>query len=140
MTIQTTILNPGQCRARIMVLDEPLSFWGGFDPVDGGIIDKHHPQRGERVAGMALVMPGSRGSAGTPAGIAEAIRRGVGPAAILLGVADINIAIGAMVAERLYERATPVLVVAPEDYPRLRTGDEITITQDGVVTLPAGLA
>ena len=140
MTIRTTILNPGQCRARIMVLDEPLSFWGGFDPVDGAIIDQHHPQRGERVAGMALVMPGSRGSAGTPAGIAEAIRRGVGPAAILLGVADINIAIGAMVAERVYARATPVLVVAPEDYPRLRTGDEITITQVGVVTLPGGLA
>ena len=134
MDIRTTVLNAGQCRAPVLVLDEPLSFWGGFDPVHGTIIDQHHPQRGACLAGSVLVMPGSRGSAGTPAGIAEAIRRGVGPAAILLGAADVNIAIGAMVAERLYEHATPVLAVAPEDYPRLRTGDEVAIAMDGVVT------
>ena len=62
------------------------------------------------------------------------INTGVGPVAILLGVADVNIAIGAMVAERLYERAIPVLAVAAEDYPRLRTGDEVAITLDGVVS------
>jgi predicted aconitase with swiveling domain len=134
MTIQATVLNAGECRAAVLVLDEPLSFWGGFDPVHGTIIDQHHPQCGACLAGRVLVMPGSRGSAGTPAGIAEAIRRGVGPVAILLGIADVNIAIGAMVAERLYERAIPVLAVAAEDYPRLRTGDEVAITLDGVVS------
>jgi predicted aconitase with swiveling domain len=137
-TIRTTVLNPGRCRARVLVLDEPLSFWGGFDPVRGTIVDRHHPQRGERLAGKVLVMPGSRGSAGTPAGVAESIRRGTGPAAVLLGSADVNIAVGAMVADRLYGGATPVLAVAPEDYPRLRTGDEIAIAADGTVTITAG--
>ncbi|MEE8455432.1 MAG: DUF126 domain-containing protein, partial [Limibaculum sp.] len=85
-----------------------------------------------------LVMPGSRGSAGTPAGVAESIRRGTGPAAVLLGTADVNIAIGAMVADRLYGSAVPVLAVAPEDYPRLRSGDEIAIAVDGTVTIAAG--
>ena len=138
MTLRATVLNAGERRAAVLVLDEPLSFWGGFDPVHGTIIDQHHPQCGACVAGKVLVMPGSRGSAGTPAGIAEAIRRGVGPVAILLGVADVNITIGAMVAERLYERAIPVLAVAPEDYSRLRAGDEVAIARDGVVTLPGG--
>jgi predicted aconitase with swiveling domain len=137
-TIRATVLNPGQCRARALVLDEPLSFWGGFDPVRGVIVDRHHPQRGECLAGKILVMPGSRGSAGTPAGVAESIRRGTGPAAVLLGTADVNIAIGAMVADRLYGSAVPVLAVAPEDYPRLRSGDEITIAVDGTVTVTAG--
>ncbi len=137
-TIRATVLNPGQCRARALVLDEPLSFWGGFDPVHGTIVDRHHPQRGTCLAGKVLVMPGSRGSAGTPAGVAESIRRGTGPAAVLLGTADVNIAIGAMVADRLYGGATPVLAVAPEDYPRLRTGDEIAIAADGTVTITAG--
>ena len=137
-TIRTTVLNPGQCRALALVLDEPLSFWGGFDPVDGTIVDRHHPQRGTCVAGKVLVMQGSRGSAGTPAGVAEAIRRGVGPVAVLLGSADVNIAIGAMVADRLYGNAVPVLAVAPEDYPRLGTGDEIAIAADGTVTVTAG--
>jgi len=138
MTIRTTVLNPGQCSAATLVLDEPLSFWGGFDPVRGVIVDQHHPQRGECLAGKVLVMPGSRGSAGTPAAIAEAIRRGVGPVAIMLASADVNIAIGAMVADRLYGNAVPVLAVAPEDYPRLRTGDEIVIALDGTVTVAAG--
>ncbi len=137
-TIRATVLNPGRCRAPALVLDEPLSFWGGFDPVHGTIVDRHHPQRGVCLAGRVLVMPGSRGSAGTPAAIAEAIRRGVGPVAILLGSADVNIAIGAMVADRLYGNAVPVLAVAPEDYPLLRTGDEIAIAADGTVTITAG--
>ncbi len=137
-TIRTTVLNPGQCRARALVLDEPLSFWGGFDPVHGTIVDRHHPQRGECVTGKVLVMPGSRGSAGTPAGVTESIRRGTGPVAVLLGVADVNIAIGAMVADRLYGGATPVLAVAAEDYRGLRTGDEITVAVDGTVTVTAG--
>jgi predicted aconitase with swiveling domain len=135
---RTTVLNPGECRAEVLVLDEPLSFWGGFDPVNGTVVDSHHPQRGASIAGKVLVMPGSRGSAGTPAGIAEAIRRGVGPVAVLLGVADVNIAIGAMVADRLYGGTTPVLAVGPEDYGRLRTGDEIAIAVDSTVTVVAG--
>ncbi len=137
-TIRTTVLNPGQCRARALVLDEPLSFWGGFDPVHGVLVDRHHPQRGACLAGKVLVMPGSRGSAGTPAGVAESIRRGTGPAAVLLGTTDVNITIGAMVADRLYGSAVPVLAVAAEDYPRLRTGDEIAIAADGTVTITAG--
>jgi predicted aconitase with swiveling domain len=135
VTFQATVLNPGECRADGLVLDEPLSFWGGFDPVHGTVVDSHHPQRGASVAGKVLVMPGSRGSAGTPAGIAEAIRRDAGPVAVLLGVADVNIVIGAMVADRLYGGTTPVLSVASEDYARLRTGDQVAIGLDGVVTV-----
>jgi len=137
MTIRTSVLNPGQCHAVALVLDEPLSFWGGFDPTSGVIVDQHHPQRGECIAGKALVMPGSRGSAGTPAAVAEAIRRGTGPVAVVLGAADANIAIGAMVADRLYGGATPVLVVAPEDYQGLRTGEKIAITADGSMAVGA---
>lgn len=134
VAFQAVVLNPGQCRAPVLVLDEPLSFWGGFDPAQGTVVDRHHPQRGETVAGKVLVMPGSRGSAGTPAGIAEAIRRGAGPVAVVLGRWDVNIAIGAMVADRLYGGATAVLAVGPEDYGRLKTGDEVAIGLDGVVT------
>jgi predicted aconitase with swiveling domain len=133
-TFQAIVLNPGECRAPVLVLDEPLSFWGGFDPVHGTVVDSHHPQRGACLAGKVLVMPGSRGSAGTPAGIAEAIRRGAGPVAVLLGTPDVNITIGAMVADRLYGGATAVLTVGAEDYRRLRTGDEVAIRLDGTVT------
>lgn len=94
--INARVLNPGEASAEAMVLDEPLSFWGGFDAANGTIVDQQHPQRGLCVTGRFLILPASRGSAGTPAGIAEAIRRGVGPAAIALTQADVNVAVGAI--------------------------------------------
>ena len=46
----------GTAEGRALVLDEPLSFWGGVDPGTGDIIDPRHPQRGANVAGRILVM------------------------------------------------------------------------------------
>ena len=52
----------GTAEGRALVLDEPLSFWGGIDPANGDIIDGRHPQHGANVAGRILVMPSGRGS------------------------------------------------------------------------------
>lgn len=129
--ITARVLNRGRAQADAMVLDEPLSFWGGFDAGTGTIVDRHHPQRGDCVAGRFLILSASRGSAGTPAGIAEAIRRGVGPAGIALGQADVNIAIGAMVAAALYGIHVPVLVIGDAERARLRSGQCIDADWDG---------
>ena len=133
MRLSARVLNPGAARAAAMVLDEPLSFWGGFDAGTGVIVDQHHPQRGACVAGRFLVLPASRGSAGTPAGIAEAIRRGVGPAGIALGQADVNVAVGAMVAAALYGVEVPVLVIDDAVRAELRSGDVMEADLQGVV-------
>ena len=45
-----------------LVLDEPLSLWGGMDPATGELIDARHPQRGARLTGRVVVMPSARGS------------------------------------------------------------------------------
>ena len=132
------VLNPGSARGEALVLDEALSFWGGFDARTGTIVDAQHPQRGACVAGRFLILPESRGSAGTPAGVAEAIRHGVGPVGIALGKADVNIAVGAMVAAALYGVQVPVLVIGDTERARLRTGDRIEADQDGRMrVLPA---
>lgn len=133
--ITARVLNPGKARGEALVLDEPLSFWGGFDAATGVIVDRHHPQCGACVAGRVLILPESRGSAGTPAGVAEAIRAGVGPAAIALGVADVNVAVGAMVAAALYDLDVPVLVIADGERARLSTGDLIEVDVHGRLRL-----
>ena len=46
----------------ILLCDEGLSVWGGVDPQSGRIIDAHHPQRGQSLAGHVVMMPTSRGS------------------------------------------------------------------------------
>jgi len=106
------------------VLDEPLSFWGGVDPATGDIIDVHHPQCDANVAGCVLVMPSGRGSSSSSSVLAEAIRAGTAPAAIVLGEPDPILALGAIVARELYGRTIPV-VVAP--MPAVRTGDVLTV-------------
>ena len=37
-------LVPGAAAGAPLLLDEPLSFWGGLDPAVGTIIDRRHPQ------------------------------------------------------------------------------------------------
>ena len=134
MELTGSVLHAGTARALLLVLDEPLSFWGGFDPATGRIVDRHHPQCGAGIAGQVLAMPGSRGSAGTPAGVAEAIRRGCGPAGIILGNRDVNIAVGAMVAARLYGVRVPVVTIetCPEGLP---PGGTAAIAEDGRITI-----
>lgn len=117
---EATTLVAGEAQGRALVLDEPLSFWGGVDPATGDIVDVHHPQRGANVAGRVLVMPSGRGSSSSSSVLAEAIRAGTAPAAIVLAEPDPILALGAIVARELYDVAMPVVVasrvdVDPED-------------------------
>ena len=109
----------GSAEGPALVLDEPLSLWGGLDPQTGRIIDVRHPQRGTNVAGRILVMPSGRGSSSSSSVLTEAIRVGTAPAAMVLGEADPILALGAIVARELYGKVTPVVVATD---PSLRTG------------------
>jgi predicted aconitase with swiveling domain len=130
----------GSARAPALLLEEPLSFWGGVDPGDGRIIDSHHPQAGQVVSGRVLVMPSGRGSSSSSSVLAEAIRAGTAPAAILMRSADEIVALGALVALELYGIALPVVVLDEESYGRIRSGDVVEIGCEGTsarVTLAA---
>jgi hypothetical protein len=118
-------LVPGTAEGTLLVLDEPLSFWGGLDPETGDVVDVRHPQRGANVVGRILVMPSGRGSSSSSSVLAEAIRAGTAPAAIVLGQADPILALGAIVARELYGKVTPVVVATD---PSLRTGGVAKIT------------
>jgi len=100
-------------------LDEPLSFWGGVDPSSGAIIDGRHPQAGSSVAGRVLVVPSGRGSSSSSSVLAEAVRAGTAPAAIVLCEPDPILVVGAMVAAGLYGTSVPVVVLAGDDYREL---------------------
>ena len=81
------------------------------------------------------LLPAARGSGGTPACIAESLRRKVGPAGVILKTADINIATGTLVAKTLYGTNCPVVCVTPDDYETLCQAGELAIAQDGTITL-----
>jgi uncharacterized protein len=118
-----------------LALSEPLSFWGAFDPRSGEIIDTHHPQCGAVLTGHILLMRETRGSGTAPGAIAEAIRLNTAPLAIILIMPDINLAVGAAVAAKLYGRQCAVLSVAEGTYTQLCLAPNIAIANDGQITI-----
>lgn len=124
----TRNLLEGHASGKALVLTEPLSMWGGLDPESGEIIDRRHPQAGVVAAGTVLVMPTGRGSSSSSSVLAEAIRRGTAPVAVILSEADDILLLGALVALELYGTACPIVVADPETYDAIRTGDAVTIT------------
>jgi predicted aconitase with swiveling domain len=100
----------GEAEGPALVLAGPLSFWGGIEASSGSIIDHSHPDRGRIVTGTILVMPGGRGSSSSSSVLAEAIRLGTAPAAIVLATPDPILTVGAIVAARLYDRHGPNVV------------------------------
>ena len=117
----------GEARGSALVLEEPLSFWGGLDPTTGEIVEVSHPQRGEVVTGRVLVLPSGRGSSSSATVLAESIRLGTGPAAIALSEPDEIIAMGALVAAELYGIVVPVIVFGQDGYANIREGDDILL-------------
>jgi Uncharacterized conserved protein len=123
-------LVPGDARGVAIVLDEPLSFWGGLDPSTGRVIDAHHPQAGAIIAGRVLVMPSGRGSSSSPSVLVEAIRAGTAPAAIVLHEADPIVALGAIVASELFGADVPVVVADTTTYRSIVEGADVTVRAD----------
>jgi predicted aconitase with swiveling domain len=137
LDIEASVLIAGSASGPAMVLDDTLSFWGGFNPVSGEIIDVHHPQYQQLVGGKILCIPGSRGSAGTPGGIAETLRNGSGPLAFVLAERDVNISVGTLVANHLYDLEIPVLEVSLSEMKRICSGDQLTINRQGLLSITA---
>ena len=116
---------------RALVLDEGLSLWGGMDPATGELIDAHHPQRGTSLTGRIVVMPSGRGSSSSASILAEAVRAGTAPAAIVLGEPDLILAIGSAVAEELYGVTVPVVVVGAALRAAIVDGAQVRIGPGG---------
>jgi len=129
------LIAPGRARAPALVLDEPLSLWGGLDPATGRVIELRHPQHGARVTGRVLVLPAARGSSSSASVLAEAVRAGTAPAAIVLGEPDLILALGAAVAEELYGVQIPILVLPADDLAAIRDGVTVDIGPEGMAAV-----
>ncbi len=126
-------LVPGRASGPVLALGEPLSLWGGVDPASGVIIEPRHPDHGRSLAGRILAMPAARGSSSSSSILAELLRGGVGPLAILLGERDEILVVGAVVAQELYGISCPVLLLEPSEYRLAAARQTLTIEADGTI-------
>jgi predicted aconitase with swiveling domain len=123
----------GRADGDALVTSEPLSFWGGYDFRTGEIIDRHHPLAGVHAAGRVLAVPFSKGSSTTTAVLLEAVRAGTAPAAILTTGVDSFFALASIVADVMYGKSFPVIALEPADFGTLRTGERLSVGEDGVI-------
>ena len=124
---------PGDAEGVALVSHEPLSFWGGLDAHTGEIIDRRHPRSGAVVTGRVFVFPGGKGSSTGSAVLLESIRSGTAPAAIINLRTDPILALGAIVADELYHRSLPIVVLKEEDFHSIKEGDYLVVNTDGTV-------
>lgn len=129
-----TVVVGGAATGRVVALDEPLSFWGGFSPEHGTVTDEHHPQAGTTLSGAVVVMAGGRGSSSASSVLAEAVRLGSAPAAILLRRSDEILVTGALAARELYGRTVPIVVLDDDTYRRAADAGTATLSADGALS------
>ena len=132
--MKAQVLFAASVKGEVMVLTDWLSFGGGLDPESGRISDQSHPQVGHSITKKILVLPGVRGSAGSPSTLAESLRLGTGPGAVILGEAETSSLAAAFVAKELYQIRIPVLVLSKLDYGEMRDGQIVRIEESGLLS------
>jgi predicted aconitase with swiveling domain len=130
----TTAIVTGQGSGVPLLMSEPLSFWGGYDASQGRVLEAKHPQFGLGLAGHVMLMERSKGSSSSSSVLAEAIRNGTGPAAIIMRERDLIIGLGCIVASELYQTHVPVAIVSVEVWTSL---SELILTHLGSLAIDA---
>jgi uncharacterized protein len=121
-------LVPGEASGPVFVLSQPLSFWGGFDASSGRIIDRSHPQVGACISAHVLLMTAGRGSSSGSSVLAEAIRLGTAPSAIVLLTRDAIVTVGALVAAELYRSSCPIVLTQDSAWPVLSAASRLVVS------------
>ena len=119
----------------LLVADQPLSFWGGYDQLTGEIIDRRHPLSGRIAAGAVLALPASRGSSTTSAVLLEAAKAGMAPAAIITIGPDRFLALASIVADEVFAKAVPMVAISAADFSGLATRMRAAVSRDGRITI-----
>jgi len=120
------VSHPGTADGEVLLLTEPVSFWGGVDH-HGEIIDVHHAQHKAKMTNKILVMPSGRGSSSATAVLAELIRTGDGPLAIVMLQCDTILVIGALVSAEIYGISLPIVELEQAEYNQLSDGMRVAV-------------
>ena len=103
-----------------------ISFMGSTNPKTGYIIERGHELEGVCMQGKILCFPSSKGSTGGSYMLYDAVKRGVGPAAIVNVEAESIVVIGAIVSD--------LPMVDKIDISKIETGDYVKVdATNGVV-------
>ena len=135
LTLRGKPIVPGVARGLALVSETPLSFWGGYDPETGEVIDQRHPLAGEMAGGRVLVIPAGRGSCSGSGILLEAIAYQTAPAAIITSRIDPIIGLGCVLGDELHRQSPPLILVSALDWAQIAMDDDVSIAADGTITV-----
>lgn len=134
----------GLAQGEVLAMAQGISFWGGIDPDSGRIIDIHHPNHGQSVAGKVLMMPTSRGSCSGSGVLLQLALDGNAPAALVFCEREEILTLGALVADRIFGCPMPVVQLGREAYARLSGAKSAALAEGQIeadgLTIPVAAA
>ena len=99
VALRGRIIWSGWAKGEALVSNQPISFYGGIDPMTGEIVERGHELEGKSIAGKILVFPYGKGSTVGSYIILRLKKRGMAPKAMVNIRCEPIIAVGAIIAE-----------------------------------------
>jgi hypothetical protein len=115
----------GVAEGEALVTRDPISGWGGVDPMRGTIIETRHELRGQTFKDKVLVFPGAKGSSGWSVAFHTARLAGTAPRALVFNEMTTKVALGAVVM-----RVPAVTDLDRDPLEVIETGDWVKIDAD----------
>ncbi len=131
--IRGTTVIAGDATGPLCRLAQPISLWGGVDPMSGRIIDPRHADFGRTVSQTILALPGSIGSSSSSAVMLELLRRRTAPAGLLIADDDTILPLGIIVATELGYPAIPVVKIPMTELAGWPQGETIRMSEGGII-------
>ncbi|HUL82351.1 MAG TPA: DUF126 domain-containing protein [Gammaproteobacteria bacterium] len=115
----------GVAEGEALVTRDPISGWGGVDPMRGTIIETRHELRGQTFKDKVLVFPGAKGSSGWSVAFHTARLAGTAPRALVFNEMTTKVALGAVVM-----RVPAVTDLDRDPLDVIETGDWVKVDAD----------
>ena len=115
------IIVQGKVTGKVLKSNQPINFLGTIDKKTGEIIDKNHDLYGKTIKDSILVFPNGIGSSVGAYTIYSIKSNNVSPLAMACQKVDLTVASGCALAN------IPLFILEPDEYNKIKDGDEISL-------------
>ena len=127
------LIASGAAEGPALVLDKPISFWGGVDPASGTIIMPSHPDHGASIAHTVLFVPATVGSSSAASVMLELVHNGSAPSALVFHKPDAILIAGLVAAREMGLKQPAALQLDAEAFAGF-AGRTVDVSADGKLT------
>jgi predicted aconitase with swiveling domain len=125
----------GEAEGKLLVTNQPLSFWGGVNQFTSEIIDRRHELSGCFLKDRIFLFCGSKGSSTGSMVLLELLYKGIGPRGIVVTDLEVILTIGAIVGQEFFSIVTPIIQINREDFVKTYKYGNAHISPDGRLIL-----